>query len=51
MMNTPVDVQVGRFTNAHKLPSSEDDNLWTTFDVSVGRGDVFKVPSYEAVVE
>jgi hypothetical protein len=28
MMHNPVDAQVGRFTNAHALPNSEDDNLW-----------------------
>jgi hypothetical protein len=51
MMNNPVGAQVGRFTNAHALPNSEDDNLWSTFDISVGHDDGFEVPSYEAVVE
>jgi hypothetical protein len=51
MMNNPVGTQVGRFTNAHALPNSEDDNLWSTFDISVGLDDGFEVSSYEAEVK
>jgi hypothetical protein len=51
MMNNPVGAQVGRFTNAHALPNSEDDNLWSTFDISVGLDDGFEVSSYEAEVK
>jgi hypothetical protein len=29
----------------------KNDNLWSTFDISVGHDDGFEVPSYEAVVE
>jgi hypothetical protein len=42
MMNNPIDARAGR-SNAHALPNSEGDNLWLTFDISVGLDDGIKV--------
>jgi hypothetical protein len=36
MMNNLIDAPVGRFTNVHALSNSEDDSLWSMFNISVG---------------
>jgi len=51
IMSNPVDARNGSFGSVIALPNGDDENLWSTFDVSVGLDDGFEVPSYESVVE
>jgi hypothetical protein len=47
----PIDAQVGRFTDVNALPNSDEDNLWCTFDITIGLDDGYEFPADDTVVE
>ena len=44
-----MDAHLGRYLCAKSIPFSNDNYLWSTFDVSVGLDDSFEQPSDDVV--
>jgi hypothetical protein len=50
LLNNPTDARLGRYSWAESPPFSNDDHLWSTFDISVGLDDSFDQPSDDVVI-
>ena len=51
MINNPEQARLGKFSSADGIEFSDDSNLWSTFDITVGLDDVFEQPTDEAVIQ
>ena len=51
MINNPELARLGSFHSADSMEFSNDSNLWSSFDVTVGLDDVFEQPTDEAVMQ
>jgi hypothetical protein len=50
LLSNPTDARLHRLSSAEAIPFSNDDYLWSTFDVSVGLGDSFGLPSDDEII-
>jgi len=51
MINNPEQARLGKFSSADGIEFSDDSNLWSTFDITVGLDDVFEQPTDEAIIQ